>query len=101
MWQFYQLVQYHYNRLNDANTTDTTNNSKNGIIRINNNSQFVTLYEHEADGSMKILVDRHLLSGTDWQTDQTVSYQGETYYRVSTNEWARSSDCTVIKAIPK
>ena len=101
MWQFYQLVQYHYNRLNNANTTDTTNNSKNGIIRINNNTQFVTLYEHEADGSMKILVDRHLLSGTDWQTDQTVSYQGETYYRVSTNEWVRSSDCTVIKAIPQ
>ena len=99
MWQFYQLVQYHYNRLNNANATD--NNSKNGIIRINNNTQFITLYEHETDGSMKIVVDRHLLSGTDWQTDQTVSYQGETYYRVSTNEWARSSDCTVIKAIPQ
>ena len=99
MWQFYQLVQYHYNRLNNTNATD--NNSKNGIIRINNNTQFVTLYEHETDGSMKIVVDRHLLPGTDWQTDQTVSYQGETYYRVSTNEWARSSDCTVIKAIPQ
>lgn len=99
MWQFYQLVQYHYNRLNNANATD--NNSKNGIIRINNNTQFITLYEHETDSSMKILVDRHLLSGTDWQTDQTVSYQGETYYRVSTNEWVRSSDCTVIKAIPQ
>ena len=102
MWQFYQLVQYHYNRLNNANATDATNNnSKNGIIRINNSTRFVSLYGHQADGSMKVIVDRVLPAGTDWQTDQTVSYQGETYYRVSTNEWARSSECTVIKAIPQ
>ena len=37
--------------------------------------------------SMTRSADRHLAGGTLWQTDQTATVNGVTYYRVSTNEW--------------
>ncbi|MCO6540914.1 MAG: N-acetylmuramoyl-L-alanine amidase [Lactobacillus sp.] len=103
MWQFYELVQYHYGHLNGSTPVggNATGNSqsKNGIIRINTGINYSYLYERQSDGSLVRIPDRSLTAGTSWQTDQSVNYQGETYYRVSTNEWAKGSECTVTKAI--
>lgn len=36
--------------------------------------------------------NRSLANGTDWFSDQEMVRDGETYYRISTNEWIKASD---------
>jgi len=48
--------------------------------------QITSLYRQ--DGSL--VKNRALNPNTPWITDQKLDYQGETYYRVATNEWANA-----------
>ncbi|MFC6176332.1 BspA family leucine-rich repeat surface protein [Companilactobacillus huachuanensis] len=41
---------------------------------------------------------RALASGSDWYSDQQMVKNGETYYRVATNEWVKASDAYVYES---
>ena len=99
MWQFYQLVQYRYNQLNGGGTTNSDPNDPNGIITISSNP-FAVVYAKSDDGAMNAVYVRALATGTPWKTALTATYQGQTYYQVSTNEWIKATDCVVTKPIP-
>ena len=99
MWQFYQLVQYRYNQLNGGSTTNSDPNDPNGIITISSDP-YGLIYYKDNDGSMKLVLGRCLGTGTAWKTALTATYQGQTYYQVSTNEWVKATDCVVTKPIP-
>ena len=96
MWQFYQLVQYRYNQLNGGGTT---NSDPNGVITISSDP-YAVVYARSDDGAMNAVYLRALAKGTPWKTALTVTYQGQTYYQVSTNEWIKATDCVVTKPIP-
>ncbi|MCT6890000.1 MAG: hypothetical protein M3Z87_10150, partial [Lactobacillus sp.] len=63
------------------------------IVRTNSDRQFYRLYS--PSGSP--IVDRSLLANTDWRSDQVQTINNEQFYRVSTFEWVRAVDVTVIK----
>lgn len=99
MWQFYQLVQYRYNQLNGGGTTNSDPNDPNGVITISSDP-YAVVYARSDDGAMNAVYLRALAKGTPWKTALTVTYQGQTYYQVSTNEWIKATDCVVTKPIP-
>lgn len=98
MDQFVALVNTYYNQLNGtgSNTnsgSNTTNNggvsanSSEGTVTVNNSSSFMApLVGFNSDGSTT-KSNRGLANNTGWYTDQSKTYNGHTYYRVSTNEW--------------
>ncbi|MBA1434288.1 peptidoglycan recognition protein family protein [Bombilactobacillus bombi] len=105
MWQFYQLVQYHYGRLNDDNSANNTpvaeDNSDKGVIKVLDSLSATHLYKLGDDGvTMTWKPSRLVSGGSSWLTDKTTTYDGHTYYRVSSNEWVLDNQCTVTRAIP-
>ena len=98
MWQFYQLVQYHYNKLNGGGNNDA--NNPYGVITISSNP-VAAIYARNDDGSsMHQVIGRFLPINSAWRTAQTFTYEGQTLYQVSTNEWVKAADCVVTKPIP-
>lgn len=98
MWQFYQLVQYHYNQLNGGGNNDA--NNPDGVITISSNP-VAAIYARNDDGSsMHQVIGRFLPINSAWRTAQTFTYEGQTLYQVSTNEWVKAADCVVTKPIP-
>ncbi len=98
MWQFYQLVQYHYNQLNGGGNNDA--NNPYGVITISSNP-VAAIYARNDDGSsMHQVIGRFLPINSAWRTAQTFTYEGQTLYQVSTNEWVKAADCVVTKPIP-
>ena len=98
MWQFYQLVQYHYNKLNGGGNSDA--NNPYGVITISSNP-VAAIYARNDDGSsMHQVIGRFLPINSAWRTAQTFTYEGQTLYQVSTNEWVKAADCVVTKPIP-
>ena len=98
MWQFYQLVQYHYNQLNGGGNNDA--NNPYGVITISSNP-VAAIYARNDDGSsMHQVIGRFLPINSAWRTVQTFTYEGQTLYQVSTNEWVKAADCVVTKPIP-
>jgi len=85
----------------DNTSTDdssaTTNSSSNSnadikVIKVANNSgSYVPLVAIQSDGSTSTIKNRALGNDTSWQTDQTKSIDGVTYYRVATNEWVAAN----------
>lgn len=70
---------------------DVTNVKRLVSTHVDNNE--VTLYQ---DNTSKVL-DRALAKGTDWYSDQEMTKDGVTYYRVATNEWVKASDVYVYE----
>lgn len=70
----------------DSSAGSSTSNLS--VINVNNVSgSYVPLVALQSDGSMTTITNRALGNNTPWQTDQTKEINGETYYRVATNEW--------------
>lgn len=73
----------------DSSAGSSTSNLS--VININNVSgSYVPLVALQSDGSMTTITNRALGNNTPWQTDQTKEINGETYYRVATNEWVNA-----------
>lgn len=78
----------------------STNNQNTGNIRhfvqtitVGNNVPFVRLYSLSSNHrSINLIGDRALGPNSAWYSDQSVQVNGETYYRVATNEWAKKSE---------
>ncbi|AKP67236.1 N-acetylmuramoyl-L-alanine amidase family protein [Companilactobacillus ginsenosidimutans] len=100
MDQFVAQVNTYYNQMNGSNTnggTDTgsgntnsgngvSSNGSEGTISVSNPASFmVPLVNFNNDKPSK--ANRGLANNTPWYTDQTKTYNGHKYYRVSTNEW--------------
>lgn len=95
MDQFIPLIQKYYDQISNgsATTNAATNNggvdasSQEGTVKANNpNSYAVPLASFNSKGGIS-RSNRGLANDTVWYTDQSRSYDGHTYYRVSTNEW--------------
>jgi len=62
-----------------------------GVVRINTKGDFAPLYTVTGgDGT------RGLKNNTDWQTNNKLVLDDVTYYQVSTTEWVKASDITVV-----
>lgn len=76
-------------------STDSGSNSAGAskdVITVKNSSgSYVPLMALQSDGTMKRITSEVLGNNTPWQTDQTKSVNGVTYYRVATNEWVEAS----------
>lgn len=102
MEEFVALVQKYYNQMDGSSTnsgssnnnasTGTNNggissNSSEGTVKVNNSGSYATpLVAFNTNGSTT-KSNRGLANNTDWYTDQSKTYNGHKYYRVSTNEW--------------
>lgn len=100
MEEFVALVQKYYNQMNGSSTNSGSNSSSNttnnggisssaseGTVKVNNPSSFmVPLVGFNSNGSTT-KSNRGLANNTPWYTDQSKTYNGHKYYRVSTNEW--------------
>ena len=67
------------------------------IIKVNNAAGMITDLWTKGDDnkSMTRNPDRHVPGESLWQTDQTATVNGITYYRVSTNEWINAKFVTL------
>ena len=66
------------------------------VIKVNNAGILTDLWNKSDDNkSMTRSADRHLPGESLWQTDQTATVNGITYYRVSTNEWINAKFVTL------
>jgi hypothetical protein len=57
----------------------------------------VQIYAKNSDNQMSI-VSRKLVHNSDWLTDQKMTLNGNTFYRVATNEWVKASQVYLYKA---
>lgn len=88
----YNLTQYDVtNGQVDSVSAASQNNFH--VVRTNSDRQFYRLYSPSGNP----IVDRALLANTDWRSDQVQTINNEQFYRVSTFEWVRAVDVTVIK----
>ena len=66
------------------------------VIKVNNAGILTDLWNKSDDNkSMTRSADRHVPGDSLWQTDQTATVNGITYYRVSTNEWINAKFVTL------
>ena len=66
------------------------------VIKVNNAGTITDLWNKSDDNkSMTRNPDRHVPGESLWQTDQTATINGATYYRVSTNEWINAKFVTL------
>ncbi|KJY51204.1 hypothetical protein JG29_02520 [Bombilactobacillus mellis] len=66
------------------------------VIKVNNAGTITDLWNKSDDNkSMTRNPDRHVPGESSWQTDQTATVNGITYYRVSTNEWINAKFVTL------
>ena len=66
------------------------------VIKVNNAGTITDLWNKSDDNkSMTRNPDRHVPGDSLWQTDQTATVNGVTYYRVSTNEWINAKFVTL------
>lgn len=66
------------------------------VIKVNNAGTITDLWNKSDDNkSMTRNPDRHVPGESLWQTDQTATVNGVTYYRVSTNEWINAKFVTL------
>lgn len=88
----YNLTQY--DSAETQNATQAPSDSTRVITVTNPDSYAVPLVAFNSNGSIS-KSNRGLSNDTPWATDQTKSYNGHTYYRVSTNEWVEDTYATL------
>lgn len=91
----------------DSNTASTSSSikgnvvvnplAKRSVVHVNSAAGFNTSLWSKADdnSSMNLIADRTLAGNSDWQTDQSATVNGQTFYRVSTNEWINAKYVSV------
>ncbi|TGD24905.1 hypothetical protein EGT49_01985 [Companilactobacillus suantsaicola] len=104
------------NNNTNTNTKPTTDNNKNETTETNKDEHKTTpAVEHHAvyatisstklytaDG--KLITNRQLGANSTWRVDQEKTIDGETYYRVATNEWVKEEkglEVNVINSVIK
>lgn len=99
MDQFNALISTFYNNLkatgnvySAANNAGDTNANPADVIGVKNNDKsYVPMVQFEEDGRTTDVTNRALANDTYWVTDQTKTFDGHNYYRVSTNEWVQDT----------
>lgn len=69
---------------------ETSSQTLDGIVHVGS-GQYAELYTNPMTGA-KLITNRALGKNTAWKTDQKVVVDGQTYYRVATNEWVKADD---------
>lgn len=88
MDQFNDLISLYYNNLKSSGTVYGNNTAAKNVVRVNSDSDiYVPIVSFDNNGTAKTIKNRALADKTSWFTDKTKSYQGQTYYRIATNEW--------------
>lgn len=88
MDQFNDLISLYYNNLKRTGTVYGNQTAAKNVVMVNNNSaSFVPIVAFDNQGTIQAIKNRALSNKTAWFTDKTKSYQGQTYYRIATNEW--------------
>jgi len=78
------------------NGENSYNNTHGAIVKENNllathlDQSYYTLYSFNA-GKMSPSKTRSLSKGSDWRSDQRITVNGQTYFRVATNEWVKAN----------
>lgn len=82
----YNLDQY------DTNNSVASNDPVHMVVRINK-KPFAYIYNEKG----QVVYIRALSFGTDWQSGKIATINGEQFYQVSTYEFVRAADVTLIK----
>ncbi|MCO6540911.1 MAG: SLAP domain-containing protein [Lactobacillus sp.] len=71
--------------------------AKRSVLHVESAAGFNTSLWSKADDnkSMNLIADRTLAGDSNWQTDQSATVNGQTFYRVSTNEWINAKYVSV------
>lgn len=77
---------------NSSNKPEVTNVKR--LVSVHADKGEARLYQQDTTK----VEDRALASGSDWFSDQQMVKNGETYYRVATNEWVKASDTYVYES---
>lgn len=98
MDQFNDLVSYFYNNEKaTGNMYDDGSQAQNNanVIGVKNSDKaYVPMVQFEEDGRTSDITNRALANDSYWVTDQTKTFNGHNYYRVSTNEWVQDTYVT-------
>ncbi|MQS76945.1 SLAP domain-containing protein [Companilactobacillus halodurans] len=89
---------------NTSSTTDPTEpvispdspdniNDQVRLVSTNPDDGIVSLYKLDTTE----ITNRRLGTATDWYSDKDMSFAGDTYYRVATNEWVKASNVYVYE----
>ncbi|MQS76944.1 hypothetical protein FHL06_11385 [Lactobacillus halodurans] len=89
---------------NTSSTTDSTEpvispdspdniNDQVRLVSTNPDDGIVSLYKLDTTE----ITNRRLGTATDWYSDKDMSFAGDTYYRVATNEWVKASNVYVYE----
>lgn len=87
---------------NNSNTDNNSNNNQNSgndadleyidqTVATFSDQPDVVLYARNSDNSMSTVKNRELKHGTNWFSDQKLTTNGISYYRVATNEWVKTT----------
>lgn len=89
---------------NSSSTTDPTDPVVSPDSPDNINDQDRLVSTHPADGVVSLykldttkITNRSLNTASDWYSDKDMTFAGETYYRVATNEWVKASNVYVYQ----
>ncbi|MQS98575.1 MucBP domain-containing protein, partial [Companilactobacillus halodurans] len=76
---------------------ETSSQNLTGVLRTSSSKSIIRLYTNPlAENGAQLITNRGLAKNTDWKTDIKVVANGETYYRVATNEWVKASDAYLV-----
>ena len=96
----------HHNSGSNSSSNNTSNNDSNNQNNSENDFNIeyldqtvatfsdqpdVVLYSRNTDNTMSVVKNRELKHGTDWFSDQKLTTNGISYYRVATNEWVKTT----------
>ncbi|TGD23107.1 hypothetical protein EGT49_07160 [Companilactobacillus suantsaicola] len=72
---------------------ETSKQDLSGVVLTNSQSRLYT--NPLAANGPQLITNRGLGNNTAWKTDEKVVVNGQTYYRVATNEWIKSGNVTL------
>ncbi len=72
---------------------------KNQTISTYSDKPAVNIYRLGSDNKMSQITNRQLLSASNWYSDEIITIDGVSYYRVATNEWAKTSQAYPYQAL--
>ncbi|WP_125588830.1 MucBP domain-containing protein [Companilactobacillus jidongensis] len=83
-----------YANVNEMDLADETSSQKlSGTVHVGN-VEYAALYTNPLEGAKQIK-NRGLAGNSDWITNQKVTVDGVTYYRVATNEWVKANNANL------
>lgn len=85
-----------------TSSRESSTSSLRSTDNVKKNDQLISTLANRPDAKLykldASLINNHILRpATDWFSDEVMTFAGEDYYRIATNEWVKASDVYVYK----